>query len=393
MGRKKQMNVKRSVKRLCKKVLILVNHEVVIYNFRLELVERLLEDGYEVHISTPFGEKVTKLRELGAVIHNINFNRHGRNPAGELRILCHYKQLMKRVKPFIVFSYTIKPNIYGAIASSMYRIPFVANITGLGTAVENGGVQQGITILMYRFAFGTKRGKLQRVFFQNKQNEQFFKRNRIALDKHALLPGSGVNLERYPYSEPRSCGDGKSGSPIKFAFISRIMKEKGIDEYLAAAKEIKESYPVSEFHVCGFFEPEYDQTLLKNLSEQGTIIFHGNIKDVGGFMRQMHCIVHPSYYPEGLSNVLLEASACGRPIITTDRAGCREAVAGNGANGYLVAERDIKALIEAIKSFIELPDSDKQAMGKAGRELVERKFDRKMIVEAYMEELHKAEAR
>ena len=384
-GRKKDGNREQS-----KRVLILVNHEVVIYNFRLELVERLLAEGYEVHISTPVGERIEKLRQLGTIIHPISFDRHGMNPMDELGILREYNRLLKNIHPIIVFGYTIKPNIYGAIITRAYKIPFVANITGLGTAVENGGLKQKLTILMYKAAFGTKYGKIQRVFFQNKQNEAFFKSVVIALNKHKVLPGSGVNLERYTITKLPPCGDGKEGMPVKFAFISRIMVEKGVDLYLDAAEKIKKDYPSTEFHVCGFFEPEYDRSRLEKLTNKGIIIFHGNIEDVNNFMSQMHCIVHPTYYPEGISNVLLEACATGRPIITTNRPGCRETVC-DGVNGYLIPEHSVKELIFAIKRFLNLSYTEKQNMSAAGRKLVVENFDRSIIVDAYMDELYHLE--
>lgn len=379
---------KRKVTGQSKRILLLVNHEVVIYNFRLELVERLLADGYEVHISTPPGKRIRKLKESGAVIHEISFDRHGLNPGDELGIFIEYCRLIKRIQPVIVLGYTIKPNIYGAVAGRMCSVPFVANITGLGMAAGNGGMRQKASILLYRFAFGTKKGRIQRVFFQNKDNEEFFTKACIAIDKHGILPGSGVNLKRYKASPLPVCGDGKKGEPVKFAFISRIMAEKGIDQYLDAAKAVKKIYSATEFHVCGFFEPEYNRQHFDELNAARVIEFHGNIEDVGAFMSTVHCIVHPSYYPEGLSNVLLEAGASGRPVITTDRAGCREAVEGNG---YLVEEKSSGALITAIKQFIELDHKSRQDMAKAGRKLVEEKFDRQIIVNAYMNEIYKAE--
>lgn len=373
-----------------RRVLILVNHEVVIYNFRLELVERLLAEGYEVHISTPSGKRVEKLRELGAIVHDICFERHGMNPVSEVRLLLEYRRLIKEVKPLIVLGYTIKPNIYGAIASRMQGVPFVANITGLGTSVENGGLSQMLTVLMYKWSFGTKQGKIQRVFFQNHDNREFFEEHIIAIDKHAILPGSGVNTSRFPFTPLPMCGNGKIGSPIRFAFISRIMEEKGIDVYLSATEVVKAEYPCTEFHVCGFFESEYDRKKMDELIEKGIVIYEGNIENVSNFMSRMHCIVHPSYYPEGLSNVLLEACSTGRPIITTDRAGCRE-VCHDGSNGFIVNERDAVDLSKKMIDFIQLDFSIKQTMGMEGRQIVEENFDRKIVVEAYLNEVKNAE--
>jgi len=367
-----------------KPVLILVNHEVVIYNFRLELVERLLADGYEVHISAPQGDRIEELRSLGAICHDIIIDRHGMNPVAELGILIAYWKLVRDINPIIVFGYTIKPNIYGAMVSRVARVPFVANITGLGMAVESGGAKQKLTMFLYKVAFTNN----QRVFFQNEENMAFFRKQGIAVSKHALLPGSGVNLDRYPATLLHPCGDGKTGTPVKFAFISRIMKEKGIDQYLDAAESVKERYPVTEFHVCGFCEMEYEGRL-EEMNQKGIVIYHGMIKNVADFMSQMHCIVHPTYYPEGLSNVLLESSACGRPIITTDRCGCREVVKNNG---FLVPEKNTVELVKAIDRFIKLTYEQKKEMGKAGRKLVEEKFDRRIVVEKYIDEIRIAES-
>lgn len=359
------------------KILFLVNHDVVIYNFRLEIVERFIADGHEVHISSPYGERIDDLVALGATHHEMQMDRHGMNPKEELRILHVYKKLMKEVKPDIVLGFTIKPNIYGAIAARKYHIPFVANITGLGTAVENPGLAQKILILLYKFAF---RG-IQRVFFQNTENQQFFVDHKIAVEAHDLLPGSGVNLERYPLREYPADG------VIKFAFISRIMKEKGIDQYLEVAEAIKAKYENVEFHVCGFCEPEYDGKL-QEMNEKGTVIYHGMIRDVAGFMGEMHCIIHPTYYPEGISNVLLEACATGRPIITTDRSGCREVVE-DGVNGYMIPQKDSQALICAVEEFMELSWSEKKQKGINARGKVKREFNREIVVQKYVDEVEK----
>ena len=361
-----------------KRILFLVNHDVVIYNFRLEIVERFLEDGHEVHISSPYGERIDDLVKLGAKFHEIKMDRHGMNPIEEMRILTQYKKLMKEVKPDICLGFTIKPNIYGAIASRRYGIPFVANITGLGTAVETPGLSQKILILLYKYAFKD----IQRVFFQNEENKKFFNDRGLARENGMIIPGSGVNLERYPYREYPEDGI------IKFAFISRIMKEKGIDQYLDAARAIKEKNKNVEFHVCGFCEPEYDGRLQEE-HNKGVVNYHGMIRDVAGFMGEMHFIIHPTYYPEGISNVLLEACATGRPIITTDRSGCREVV-DDGKNGYMIPCQNTESLIKAVEKFLKLTWKEKKEMGEEARRKVENEFDRQIVVEKYVEEVNKA---
>lgn len=358
-----------------KKVLFLVNHDVVIYNFRLELVERLLSDEYEVHISSPYGERIDDLKSLGAVFHEIKVERHGMNPVNEAKLFLAYRKLIAEVKPNIVLGYTIKPNIYGAMAASEKNIPFVANITGLGTAVENPGISQIFMIALYKIAFR----KIQKVFFQNVENQQFFIEHHIAVGKQDLLPGSGVNLKRFAVKEY------PEDKVIRFAFISRIMKEKGIDYYIEAAKVIKKKYSNTEFHICGFCEAEYEGKL-NEYNDDGTVIYHGMIRDVAAFLEKMNCVIHPTYYPEGLSNVLLEASASGRPIITTDRSGCREVVE-DGVNGFMVPQKNSEKLIEAIEKFLNLSNEEKRAMGLAARVKVEREFDRQIVVNKYLKEI------
>lgn len=363
-----------------KKVLFLVNHEVVIYNFRLEIVERLLNDGHEVHISSAYGERIDDLVALGAKFHEIVISRHGMNPVSELNLLRDYQKLLKEVKPDIIFGFTIKPNLYGAMAARKAGIPFVANITGLGTAVENDGWKQKVFLNLYRYAFKD----IQCVFFQNTENRQLFIDNKIAIGKHKMLPGSGVNLNRFPVREYPSDENGV----VRFAFISRIMKEKGIDYYLAAAKAIRKKNPNTEFHICGFCEAEY-QGKLDEYNENGTVIYHGMIRDVAAFLEDIHCVIHPTYYPEGLSNVLLESCASGRPIITTDRSGCREVV-DDGKNGYMIPCQNGGKLIEAVEKFMLLSNDERKQMGLAGRAKVEKEFNRQIVVNKYMDEVEKS---
>lgn len=359
------------------KVLFLVNHDVVIYNFRLELVERLIADGHDVVISSPYGERIDDLKTLGCEYYEIKFDRHSMNPISELKILMYYKKLLKKVKPDIVFSYTIKPNIYGSMACRSIGIPCVANITGLGTAVENGGFSQKLTVALYKMAFS----KVQTVFFQNKENMAFFENAKIKAQRFELLPGSGVNLERFkPLDYPDS-------SKTEFAFISRIMKEKGIEQYLDTAEYIRGKYPDTVFHVCGFCEQEYEDKL-KELHSKGVIVYHGMIRNVQEVLSHIHCTIHPTYYPEGLSNVLLESSACARPIITTNRSGCAEVI-DDGVNGFIVNQQDSKDLIDKTEKFLNLPYESKMMMGLAGRSKVEKEFDRQIVVEKYVNELKK----
>ena len=359
------------------KILFLVNHDVVIYNFRLELVERLLADGHQVVISSPYGERIDALVDWGCEYFPIELSRHGMNPAKELKLLASYIKLLGKVKPDIVLTYTIKPNIYGGMACALKIVPYVVNITGLGTAVENPGLVQKITVMLYKLALS----RVQKVFFQNTENQQFFIDRKLALGKHGLLPGSGVNLTRFsPLEYP-------SEETTEFVFISRIMKEKGADQYLEAAEYIRSKYPNTRFHICGFCEQAYEDRL-KELQEKEIIIYHGMVRDVREVIAKVHCTIHPTYYPEGLSNVLLESAACARPLITTNRSGCREVI-DNGVNGFVVEQKNAQDLIEKIEAFLALPWEKKKEMGLAGRLKVEKEFNRQIVVQKYLDEIHR----
>ncbi|MGH2116476.1 glycosyltransferase family 4 protein [Aerococcus sp. L_32] len=361
-----------------KKILFLVNHEIVIYNFRKEIVERFIKEGFEVIISSPSGDKIDELVKMGCIHEEIQMDRHGVNILENYKLYNSYVSLFKKIKPDIILGFTIKPNIFGSLAARKLKIPFVANITGLGSAVENPGIMQKITVLLYKSAFTN----IQTVFFQNEANRQFFVDKNIAIQKHKMLPGSGVNLKQFiPLDYPPK-------DTIEFVFISRIMKEKGIDQYLEAAEFITKKYSNTKFHICGFCEEKYEEILEKE-QKKGNIVYHGMIKDVRQILKQTHCTVHPTYYPEGLSNVLLESAASERPIITTNRSGTKEVV-DDGVNGYLIKHKNTKDLIEKIEKFIQLSYEEKINMGKFGRNKVKNQFDREIVIEAYLKEVQLA---
>ena len=357
------------------KIALVGNSDISIVGYRTELIERLVSLGHEVYIVCPYGELLEPVLKLGCTHINTVVDRHGTNPLKDMKLLKSYKKIFGELRPDIVLAYTIKPNIYASIACRKYKIPVVVNVTGLGSAVENPGWKQVVTTMLYKNAFK----KVKTVFFQNEENKNFFEERKIANDKHKLLPGSGVNLERF-----KLC-DYPEGDEVNFVFVSRLMKEKGIDQYLDAAEYITKKYPGTKFHICGFCEDEYKDKLAA-LTESESVIYHGMVKDMMTILPDMHCTVHPTYYPEGLSNVLLESCATGRPIITTDRAGCREVVE-NGVNGYVCRQKDSEDLICQIEKFLALTPDERREMGLAGRAKVEREFDRNIVIDKYLKEL------
>lgn len=356
-------------------ILILANDAGGLWVFRRELVEELIKEN-QVYYCTPEGAYASKLNSLGCKhIPCGLLDRHGTNPLKDLQLISFYKKILREIKPDIVFTYTIKCNAYGGMACASQGVPYVANVTGLGTAIEKGGLMQKVSLTLYKKGIR----KAQKVFFQNTENRDFMVSHGVVKGPYDMLPGSGVNLKRYeafPYPD---------GETTDFVFISRIMKEKGIDQYLDAAKEIKKRHPRTRFHICGYCEQDYEAEL-QELDKEGVIMYHGLVDDMKSIYRMISCTVHPTYYPEGLSNVLLESAASGRPIITTDRAGCREVVE-DGINGYVVRQKDSKDLIEKIERFLSLTVEERRAMGLAGRAKVEREFDRQIVIQKYLEEV------
>lgn len=359
-----------------KKVMILANNDVGLYKFRRELIENLIQK-YEVHIVLPYGSFVDDFVRMGCIFHETTMERRGTNPVKDFSLLHNYWKLVRKIRPNAVLTYTIKPNVYGGMVCAIHNIPYVSNITGLGTAVENAGFMQVLTTNLYKFALH----KAAMVFFQNEENQKFMTQRGIVKGEWDLLPGSGVNLHQYQQMQY------PAGETIDFLFVARVMKEKGIDHYLDAARYISQKYPNTCFHICGGCDGDY-MDILRSESDKGHIIYHGLVGDMLPMYQQCACTVHPTYYPEGMSNVLLESCASGRPIITTDRPGCREIVE-DGRNGFVCKQQNSDDLIHQIERFLALSHEERKQMGQYAREKVEREFDRNIVIEKYLRELEK----
>ena len=356
------------------RILVLTNNFGGLYSFRKEVMKAFVDRGDEVMISAPVDDKASAVEKLGCKIIDIQFNRQGTNPIADMKLMWLYRRLIKQTKPDVVLTYTIKPNLYGGMACALIGVPQIANVTGLGAAVEYPGLMQKLTIILYKVGMR----KTWLTFFQNTDNIGFCKEHGMVKGAVQLIPGSGVNLEyhaKMPYPAETE--------PVRFLFMGRIRREKGIEEYIAAAERITKKYDNVEFHVVGSCEGDYEQQLL-DLQSKGIITYHGRQSDVRPFIVKTACTLHPSFYPEGMSNVLLESCSTGRPIMTTMRAGCKEIV-DDGVNGYVVKQQDAEDLIEKIEKFLALPYAERKAMGNAAREKAEREFDRNIVVKAYMD--------
>ena len=353
------------------RILILANNDVGLYKFRKELIQALLYKGHKVYISLPDGEMIKKLIDIGCVFIDTFIDRRGMNIFKDLFLLLKYKKIFKTVIPDLVISYTIKPNIYGGIVCRLLKIKYIENITGLGSVLQNKGILQ----LAIKFLYKVSCKKARVVFFENRENSRFFLSNGLAkAHQICCLNGAGVNLDEYPFSQYRD----KNNKTIDFLFIGRIMKEKGIDELFLVAKKIKQEYKNINFHIVGPFEEEYKQEV-NQLVKEKVIIYHGFQLDVRPFIEKCSCFVLPSYH-EGMANTLLEAASMGRPIITSDIHGCKEAVLDN-ESGYLCKVKSAKSLYSKVLRFIELQYDKKLLMGIKARKHMEKHFNKDKIVE------------
>lgn len=345
------------------------------YRVRKELMIALLKEGHEVIVAASPSDAYHKIEELGCKFIPIVINGHGLNPIKDLRVVMEYKRILKKVKPDIVLTFTIKPNLYCGFNCNMMLIPQVMNITGFGIALDYPGIRQKFLVYLYKKV--AKRVKL--IFFQNESNLNRFRNWHIASEKqYKLLPGSGVNLNEYKVNPYPTEENG-----IHFLFISRILKEKGIDNYIEAAKVIKSKYSNTFFHVLGNATRDY-KAILDQANKDGYILYHGRVNNVSDFQKKSHCTVLPSYYPEGICNVLLEGAASGRPVITCNHPGCRETVEDK-VTGFLVRPNDTGDLVRKLESFMAMSNEQRAQMGILGRLKMEHEFNRDIVVKAYQD--------
>ncbi|MGB3368716.1 MAG: glycosyltransferase family 4 protein [Acidaminobacteraceae bacterium] len=359
-----------------KKILILANHAVGLLNFRSELLQELDNEKYEVHISVPSHKAFEMVKDKKYVIHDTNVDRRGINPVKDFRLLLNYIRLIKKIKPDTVLLYTIKPNIYGGLACRILKVKYISTITGLGTSMQSTSKLANVLKQLYKISLK----KANTVVFQNLGNRDFFVESSIVdIESTMLVPGSGVNIEKYKELDINFEGD------AIFTFIGRVMKDKGIDEFLSAATKLKRENSNLRFQIIGFFESDEYKKKVNDLLELNIIEYLGESSDTRTEMSKTQCIVLPSYH-EGMSNVLLEGAASGLPLITTDINGCKESV-DEGYNGYLVNKADEVELYNAMKKFSELSKSEKELMGKNSLAKMKNEFDRSIVVSKYMDKI------
>lgn len=368
-----------------KTIAIAVNTSWNIFNFRLGLLKALQADGYTVIAIAPRDVYVPKLEALGIEHHNININNKGTNPFEEAKLVYVFYKLYKEVSPDVLLQYTIKPNIYGSMAAGMLGIPVISNISGLGTVFLNDTFSSKVAKWLYKVALRVPK----KIFYQNSHDrELFINSGLVKEDKTDLLPGSGIDTRKFKPLEMKR----EKSNTLRFLFIARLIRDKGLGEFVQAARQITQASTANhqsptEFAILGAFYPGNPTAItekeMQGWEEEGIVKYIGVSDDVKLVISEYDCIVLPSYH-EGLSRVLLEVASMAKPIITTTVPGCKEVV-DDGVNGYLCEVKDADSLAEQMKKMILLTDDKRREMGRKGREKVIKEFDEKIVIEKYRE--------
>ena len=357
------------------KLLLLSNLISYTYNFRKELLEAFHERGHQVVVVCD-NDDSAKQQELSKIckLINVAFDGKGTNPAQEFKLLKTYSKILKQEKPDMVFTFTIKMNLYGGLVAKRQHIPYVPMITGLGELEKTGKLRAILLFLHKRVMPHAKC-----VVFQNADNKAFFDAHGIRYQKAQLVPGSGINLAKFtfqPYPQDNA---------ITFAFLGRLIQAKGLEEFLSCAKELASEG--LKFKAAGKLDEQY-KPAVEELVKEKKLTYVGELSDTREFLKSSSALVLPTYHPEGLSNVILEACATGRPVICTARTGCKEIVE-DGYNGLYCKAKDPENLKEVLLTFSKLPVEKRIQMGQNGRKLVEEKFNRNLVVQKYLSFLEK----
>ncbi|MEF2072049.1 glycosyltransferase family 4 protein [Consotaella aegiceratis] len=363
------------------RVLVAINTAWNVYNFRAGLVRALVGRGYEVVAAAPPDQYSARLAELGCRYVPLPMDNKGTSPLHDLKLMLRFWRLLRRERPDVFLGYTVKPNVYGSLVAHALGIPVVNNIAGLGTAFIRDTWLTGLVKLLYRAALCRSRT----VFFQNDDDRQLFVREAmVKREQTKLVPGSGIDLDRFSPKENAQRGEAE---PFRFLLVARLLWDKGVGEYVEAARIVRQSAPNTRFQLLGFLDVENRTAIPRTTVERwvgaGLVDYLGAADDVRPLLANVDCVVLPSYR-EGTPRTLLEAAAMAKPLIATDVPGCRQVV-DDGGNGYLCEPRDPQDLSEKMLAMIRLPADQRRAMGSASRVKMEREFDEQIVIQRYLE--------
>ena len=358
------------------RIVILIPKDNVAYNFRAELFLKLHELGHEVFIVCPYGKKLEYFRERGIHIIDLPIDRRGTSILNDAKLTKQYIRIIKDTEADLVLTYTTKCSVYGGFACEMTHTPYIVNTAGIMQNGDKLSALEKFILELYRVALR----KASCLMYQNDHECELL--NGILRHKvhYRRIPGSGVNLEQFPFKPYPEDDD-----EIIFNFVARIMKGKGIGEYLDCAERVKADYPNARFIIYGDYDDESYRPRIEELEKCGVVEYGGIQLDMKPCIEKAHAVIHPSYY-EGMTNVVLEHSAMGRVCIGSDVPGIREGIE-EGKTGYLFKVRNVDSMVEKVETFIRLPHEEKAKMGRAAREKMEREFSREIVTNIYLEEI------
>lgn len=368
-----------------KTVVLSANATWNILNFRAGLIRRLQEAGWGVVAVAPADGAAERLAELGVRHVPIAMDNMGSSPRRDLRLAFDYWRILRRERPAAFLGWTIKPNVYGSLAAHALGIPVVNNVSGLGTAFIRRTLLTSVVSALYRLAFR----RSSTVFFQNAEDRALFVADRLVRpEKAQLLPGSGIDLGRFVPGE----GERRPDAPFVFLLVARLLRDKGVVEYVDAARLVRAIHTDVRFRLLGFLDVANRSAVTREeveaWVEEGVIDYLGQADDVRPIMAEADCVVLPSYR-EGMPRTLLEASALAKPLIATDVPGCRE-IARAGENAFLAQVGDARSLADAMLALLALPPTEREGMGARGRLIAEREFDERIVGDRYLAALERA---
>ena len=346
----------------------------------MNFVKTLLAKGYEVHTVAPLDDFTHYLTEAGCHHHAVKMDSRGINPIKDVALIVELWSIYRKIKPDMILHYTIKPNVYGSLAASMLKIPTVNNVCGLGTVFLRKNFLSAVALILYRWTFRYPK----KVFFQNPDDRDLFISRKLVSAKSAdLLPGSGIDLERFTASPF------KRNENFTFLLISRLITDKGIMEYVEAVKKLKSQGIKARFQILGAKDPKHQRGIALDLIDDwidtNTVEYLGTTLDVRPFIKSADCVVLPSYR-EGTPHTLLEAASCAKPIIATDVPGCHHVVKNN-YNGFLCRAKDSDDLASKMVAMAGMDDQTLQQFGENGRKKMETEFDETFVINKYLETL------
>ena len=362
------------------RIILSANTSWYLWNFRGNLIRKLLVDGHDVTVVSPKDNSSSKLKDLGCRVIDLPISGHGRNIVQEVLICIKYLRIFLRHAPNVFLGFTVKPVIYGGIAARLCRIRSVLTITGLGTIFIRETKATRLIEFLYKFSLH----RASIVFFQNNDDlSMFVNRGLVSSNNSTLVPGSGVDLTHFAYTPKYNQVNAEI---ITFLMVARLIRDKGICEYAECARIIQGKYPRARFILAGSYDlnnpTSISPSMISTWEKNGPVEYLGNIENIVPVIQNTDCVVLPSYR-EGMPRTLLEASAIGRPVITTDVPGCREVV-DEGVNGFKCRSRDTEDLARRIEQFINLPRIVHREMGRQGRQKMERQFDEKIVINQYI---------